>query len=243
MDAPVVPRFAAAVRPVARVLGFYAGGSLATGDHRPGLSDLDLVAVVERAPDRAALLALHESFAAEAPKLHCAYVPRDRAADIARNHLWWAHGRLLRRPFSGIGRGELQQGGLVLYGPPPGAFFPPLDHAALAGAARAELRGYWAGAARRRAVWRTDLHVDLGLTTVARADATIAGDGLISKRAAIARLPRLGAPQWLADEIARRRDGGQVTHTEESLTARAVLTRQLMQVNLARLLAPGAGER
>ena len=240
--APVVADFATTVRPVAGVLAFYAGGSLATRDFRPGLSDLDLVAIVARPlppAARLALQAMHESFAAahpDAAKLHCAYVPAHRAAEIGRRHLWWAHGRLLRRPFSGIGRGELHQGGIVVYGPPPETYLPPLTRAELAEAAREELRGYWTGAVRRVAVWRTDLHVDLGLTTVSRADATIAGEGLITKRAAIARLPRLGVPDWLAAEIARRRDGGTVDHTDESLAERAALTRQLMRDNLRRLL-------
>ena len=240
--APVVETFAAAVRPVARVLAFYAGGSLATGDYRPGISDLDLVAIVTRPLPPVArrdLLALHESFAAahhDAAKLHCAYVPENQAAEVGRKHLWWALGRLLRRPFSGIGRGELQQGGIVVHGAPPAAYLPPLDQADLAEAARVELRGYWTGAVRRTAVWLTDLHVDLGLTTVSRADATIAGEGLITKRAAIARLPRLGVPDELAAEIAQRRAGGTVAHTAESREARAVLTRRLMRENLARLL-------
>jgi len=241
--APVVGAFATTVRPVAAVVAFYAGGSLATGDFRPGLSDLDLVAIVARPPSpavRRSLLELHESFAAahdDAAKLHCAYVPEQHASDVGRKHLWWAHGRLLRRPFSGIGRGELQQGGIVVYGAPPEDHLPPLSRAELVEAARTELRGYWSGAVRRMTVWRTDLHVDLGLTTVSRADATIAGDGLISKREAIARLPRLGVPDWLAAEIAHRRDGGTVTHSDESRQARAVLTRQLMREHLARLLA------
>jgi hypothetical protein len=144
---------------------------------------------------------------------------------------------LLRRPFSGIGRGELQQGGIVVHGEPPGVHFPPLSQADLAEAARVELRGYWTGAVRRVAVWHTDLHVDLGLTTISRADATIAGEGLISKRAAIARLPRLGVPDDLVAEIARRRAGETVTHTDGSRRARAVRTRRLMRDNLARLLA------
>jgi hypothetical protein len=240
--APVVEIFTAAVRPVAHVAALYAGGSLATRDFRPGISDLDLVAVVERPLPPAArrdLLALHESFAAAHPgaaKLHCAYVPAHRADDVARKHWWWAHQTMLRRPFSGIGRGELQQGGIVVHGEPPAAYFPPLSPADLAEAARVELRGYWTGAVRRTAVWLTDLHVDLGLTTVSRADATIAGEGLIAKREAIARLPRLGVPDELAAEIAHRRAGGTVTHTEESRRARAVLTRRLMRENLARLL-------
>ena len=237
--APVVAEFAAAVRPVAGVVAFYAGGSLASRDFQPGRSDLDLVAVVDRRPDpsgQAALIRVHQRYDAEHPKLHCAYVPRDAAADLHRRHVTWAHRRLLRRPFSGIGRGELLQGGIVVLGPPPETFFPPLGAAALAEAARAELRGYWHGAVRRSEVWRTDLHVDLGLTTLARADATIADGRLITKREAIARMPGLGVPPELAAQIARRRRGEPVKLTEAEIGERAVLVRRLMRDGLRRLL-------
>jgi hypothetical protein len=76
--APVVAEFAAAVQPVAGVVAFYAGGSLASRDFHPGRSDLDLVAVVDRRPDRsrrAALLRVHRRYDPEHPKLHCAYAP------------------------------------------------------------------------------------------------------------------------------------------------------------------------
>src|SRR3954465_2933863 len=44
--APVVPEFAAAVREVARVSGFYAGGSLGWGAYPPGISAVVLVRVL-----------------------------------------------------------------------------------------------------------------------------------------------------------------------------------------------------
>jgi hypothetical protein len=237
--APVVADFAGAVRPVAGVVAFYAGGSLATRDYQPGRSDLDLVAIVDRpltGTDRAELRRLHQRYDPDHPKLHCAYVPRDDAAEVIRKHLAWAHRRLLRRPFSGIARGELQQGGIVVYGPPPAEFLPALDTADLAEAARAELRGYWTGAVRRAGVWRTDVHVDIGLTTLARADATIAEGRLITKREAIARLPQLGVPAELADQIARRRAGEPVTLTATEIHERAVLVRRIMRDGLGRLL-------
>ena len=148
----------------------------------------------------------------------------------------WAHRRLLHRPFSGIGRGELQQGAVVVSGPPPETFFPSLDATALAGAARAELRGYWRGAVRRSRVWRTDLHVDLGLTTLARANATIAEGRLITKGEAIARMPGLGVPAELVAQIARRRRGEPVELSEAEIRERAVLVRRLMRDGLRRLL-------
>ena len=49
--APLVAAFAAAVQPVVDVVALYVGGSLAAGDYRPGISDLDLAAVLATAPD------------------------------------------------------------------------------------------------------------------------------------------------------------------------------------------------
>ena len=79
--APIVATFARAVRPVADVIGFYAGGSLAMGDFRPGISDLDLAAVITRPLDeqrRKELRELHEAVLRDEPsaaKLHCVYLP------------------------------------------------------------------------------------------------------------------------------------------------------------------------
>jgi len=235
--APVVPGFAAAVREVAGVRGFYAGGSIGSGDYRPGISDLDLVAVIEKPltrTRRAGLLTVHHAF--PVAKLHCAYVPVGEAVEVARKHVNWAHETMFRRPFSGISRAELYQFGVTVYGPPPETVFPPVTRDELAAAARTELRGYWTGAVRRRTVWDTDLHVDLGLTTVARADVTIATGKLITKREAIDRLPGLGVPVALADEIRRRRAGETVVLTPEETAARAVLVRRVMTENMNRLL-------
>jgi hypothetical protein len=234
--APVVPRFAAAIREVAGVTAFYAGGSLGSRDYRPGISDLDLVAVLGAPLTRARrdrLRALHRAIGAA--KLHCAYVPVAEISDVARKHVNWAHEKMLRRPLSGIARGELHQFGVTVYGPGPAQLVPPVDRAELAEAARVELRGYWTGAVRRTRVWRTDLHVDLGLTTVSRADVTIATGRLITKREAIDRLPALGVPPELTDEIRRRRAGERIELTEPQIRARAVLVRGVMREHLARL--------
>ncbi|GIF25308.1 hypothetical protein BJ973_003587 [Actinoplanes tereljensis] len=234
---PVVPGFASAITSIAGVVGFYAGGSIGSGDYRPGISDLDLVAVIA-APltryRRAKLRALHRVIGPA--KLHCAYVPIGDISDISLSHVNWAHEQMFRRPLSGIARGELHQFGVTVYGPPPGELVPPVSAAQLADAARGELSGYWAGAVRKTTVWRTDLHVDLGLTTVSRAAETIATGRLITKREAIDRLPELGVPAPLVDEIRRRRAGDRVELSEERVRERAALVRRLMREHLGRLL-------
>jgi predicted nucleotidyltransferase len=75
---PVVRQLAAAVNDM--VIGLYVGGSVATGDYRPGVSDVDVVALVDRTPDpgvRAAIVEVHRGLIAEAPDaaaVHCVYV-------------------------------------------------------------------------------------------------------------------------------------------------------------------------
>jgi hypothetical protein len=238
--APVVPAFAAEVRAGARVVAFYVGGSLALGDYQPGRSDLDLVAIIETPLSRSqqrSLTALHERTAA--PKLHCAYVPRAEVDDVDRPHLAWAHEELFRRPFSGIARAELLRGGITVYGPPPADLIPPVSAAGLARAARTELAGYWRGALRFPRRWRTDLHVDLGLTTLARADATISEGRLLTKSEAIARLPSMGVPEALADQIAARRRGDEPALTAEEVRDRGVFVRRFMRDGINRLTRTG----
>src|SRR6185436_18331095 len=97
--APVVPRFAAAIREVAGVTAFYAGGSIGSGDYRPGISDLDLVAVIGAPLTRSRrdrLRSLHRTLGVA--KLHCAYVPLPDISDLTRKHVNWAHERMFRRP-------------------------------------------------------------------------------------------------------------------------------------------------
>jgi len=219
-------------------VAFYAGGSIGSGDYRPGISDLDLVAVISSPLTRYRRAKLREIHRVIGPaKLHCAYVPLSDVSDISASHVNWAHEKMFRRPLSGIARGELHQFGVTVYGPPPAELIPPVGRAELAEAARGELRGYWSHAVRRIKVWRTDLHVDLGLTTVSRAGETIATGRLITKREAIDRLPALGVPESLTDEIRRRRAGERITLTETEIGARGVLVRRLMREHVRRLLA------
>jgi hypothetical protein len=85
---PVVVAFAKAVHPIADVIGLHAGGSLAAGDFQPGISDLDLVAVIATSLDglsREHLRVLHEVTSSEDPsaaKLHCVDVPQQEVVDV-----------------------------------------------------------------------------------------------------------------------------------------------------------------
>jgi hypothetical protein len=130
-------------------------GSLATGDYVPGVSDLDLVAIVDGPVDRAreaSLVALHgdlDQGAAAGADLGCVYVDEGSVADTSALHPTWTHGQLVRRTLSAVTRAELVRHGFAVYGRPPSALLPAMSDDQVRDAARAELCGYWAWAARR----------------------------------------------------------------------------------------------
>jgi hypothetical protein len=233
--------FGGQTREAAGATGLYVGGSLATGDYHPGISDMDLVAIIARplSPgQRDAVQAVHRELIGTVPaaaKLHCVYLPAGDIADIAREHWTWASREFFERPFSGVARAELRAYGFAVFGEPPLAAIPEVTDAELREAARHELTGYWTKALDEQDIWREDIYVDLSLITLARADATLAGDGLITKREAIGRLGRFDVPDRLIAEIRRRRAGEQVRAEDGYLEQRAILVRRLVAAGIARL--------
>lgn len=185
-------------------------GSLATGDHVPGVSDLDLVAVVGGPldPDRVSqLVALHGDLdrgVAKGADLGCAYVEDQRLSDLAAVHPTWTHGRLVRRVLSGVTRAELVRHGFPVHGRSPDVLFPPVTDDDVRAAARDELGGYWAWASRRPWMWLDPTLADLGLTSMARARYETETGRLITKSEAI---ELLGAPDWLVEQLRSRRRG------------------------------------
>ena len=127
-----------------------------------------------------------------------------------------------------MARAELVRGGITVLGPPPTELFAPVDAEALRAAARAELTGYWAGAVRKPHLWLQDVYVDLGLLTLARVEATVTEDRLITKQEALTRLDRFGVPGWLVEQIGRRRAGDPVTLTAADRACRAVVARRIV---------------
>ncbi|WP_067428593.1 nucleotidyltransferase domain-containing protein [Nocardioides jensenii] len=127
-------------------------GSLATGDHLPGVSDLDLVAVVAGPVDEtrtAQLVAMHAELdhaAAAGADLGCVYVDERNLLDADALHPTWTHGALTRRILSGITRAELVRHGFQVIGRSPADLLPPMSDDEIRAAARAELCGYWAWA-------------------------------------------------------------------------------------------------
>jgi nucleotidyltransferase-like protein len=182
-------------------------GSLATGDYIPGVSDLDLVAITDgsvTAARQAALVAVHRR---ENETLGCVYVDAATRGDPDRQHPTWTHGLLVQRILSGVTRAELIRHGYAVFGRPPGELFPPMDDDELRAAARAEVTGYWAWAARRPWLFRDPVMIELGLTSMARGRHTIATGELLTKSRAVA---QAHAPAWLIDRLRARRRGADV---------------------------------
>lgn len=75
-------------------------------------------------------------------------------------------------------------------------------------AARAELTGYWAWAARRPWIWLDPVIAELGLTSMARSRYALRTGSLLTKTEAI---ERADAPAWLVDHLRARRRGARVT--------------------------------
>lgn len=196
------------------VTDLWIAGSLATGDYVPGVSDIDLVAIVDGPIDQvreAALVAVHEELdggvAADAD-LGCVYVEESLADDPEALHRTWTHGVLVRRILSGITRAELVRHGSEVFGRPATTVLAPLTDDDVREAARAEVCGYWAWASRRPWLWLSPVIADLGLTGMARARYALRTGRLLTKTEAIEEVP---APQWLVDQLRARRRGEAVT--------------------------------
>ena len=211
MQSPtVVAEFARQVSALGWVGDLWVGGSLAAGDHRPGVSDLDLVAVVDGPLDAsrvARLTVLHRAadrgFAAGAA-LGCVWVEQARLADAQVRHPTWTHGALVRRRLSGIARAELVAFGHAVLGRGPGALLAPMTPDDVRRAAREEVTGYWAWAARRPWLWLAPGLADLGLTAMARARHTVRTGELLTKTRAI---EQVAGPARLVGELRARRRG------------------------------------
>jgi hypothetical protein len=191
------------------------GGSLATGDHRVGVSDVDLVALVEGPMDServAGVRSLHTALdhgTARGLDLGCVYVDERTLADVEARHPTWTHGVLVERHLSPLARVELVRHGRALRGHglsgrSPAAVLPPADDDAVRAAVRAELEGYWTWAVRRPWMWLDQGIADLGLVTMARARHALAHGELATKTAV---LHDLAVPPRLARQVRARRTG------------------------------------
>jgi hypothetical protein len=207
---PVVETLAGELRALGWVTDLFVGGSAATGDYRAGVSDLDLVAMTDRPMDaqgRSSIVAVHRRLDASAPagtNLGCAYVAAAALSDPAAPHPTWTHGELVERSLSGIVRAELVRSGFAAFGRPPRDVLPGMSDDDVRRAARAELTGYWAMAARHPSWWLDPSFADLGLTSMARGRHALVTGSLITKTSAI---DSAQVPEWLRADLHARRDG------------------------------------
>jgi hypothetical protein len=195
------------------VTDLLVAGSLATGDYIPGVSDLDLVAFVDGPVDKRrqlTLTALHRDLdagVAAGMDLGCVYVDGAQTIDVRVPHPTWTHGALVQRILSGITRAELIQHGYAVYGRVPYDIFPALTDDDVREAARAELTGYWAWAARRPWMWLNPVIADLGLTSMARGRYALRTGELLTKSLAV---EQAHAPAWLIGQLRARRHGDDI---------------------------------
>jgi hypothetical protein len=210
---PVVGQLAECLGELGWVTDLLVGGSLATGDYVPGVSDLDLVAFTDGpvTPARQETLAdLHRGLdqgTARDLDLGCQYVDAGKLTALGVLHPTWTHGALVQRSLSGITRAELARYGFAVLGRPPAAVLPDMTDDDVRRAARAELCGYWAYAARRPLWWLSPVIADLGLTSMARGRYALQTGRLLTKTQAI---EQAHAPAWLKDQLRARRQGQRV---------------------------------
>ncbi len=233
-------------------MGLYVYGSLVTGDFSPACSDIDVIVMVEREPDRAALgelAGLHKALASSggaAERLNCLYVAVEAGSDPDRLHNYWFGDRMTHWQLKVMTQAELASVGVALYGPwpPPGIAPVPIEN--IQAAVYAEITGYWRRIAGRKRLWLQDAWVDHALTVLPRAEAVLATGDLIGKSEAISRFADFGIPAPLAQEIRHRRDGQLVTLTAVRKVRRAYTARRIMKRGVRRLsglnpLRPASG--
>ena len=225
----------------ADVIGVYVYGSLMTGDYSPAASDIDVVVLMHREPDRAVIRELTELHTALAStggpvsQLHCLYVAADAVSDPERLCTYWFGDRMTQWQLKLLTRAELATAGVALHGPWPPPGVEPVPLAGLQAAVYAEATGYWRQISRQRRLWLQDTWVDHALVALPRAEALLTSGDMITKGEAIGRLAAFGVPSALAEEIRRRRDGRPVRVSPPGRLVRAVRARRVMQAGVARL--------
>lgn len=213
--------------------GLYLYGSLTTGDFSPAASDIDVMAVVGPSPGETAregLEKLHLDLAAAGgacARLNCLYVQAGTLGDPERLHPYWYGDRFTQWQVKVMTMAELAHSGRALHGPWPPPGLPEVSLAELQTHVREHTGEYWPQMLERDEIWLADIWVDHGLVSLPRVAAVLRDGELITKSQAIGRLADFGVPDWLSDEIRKRRAGEDVPVTEQRL-ARARLTQQIM---------------
>ena len=138
-----------------------------------------------------------------------------------------------------VSRRELHRGGLCLLGPAPATVLPAVTDAELAAFIRGDLRDFWLPHTAMPELWRADVWVDVGMTTLARAQVTLRDGRLIAKREALGELTRAGAPARVVSDIRERRYGAPPPPADEWLAERGELARGYIRLGIERTLGRG----
>jgi predicted nucleotidyltransferase len=227
-------RFSAGLRQRVGLRGLYLYGSLTTGDFSPATSDIDVIAVVDSEPDKAERDRLQEfhlelaSAGGACARLNCLYVPAGSLSDPERLHTYWFGDRFTQWELKVMTMAELAHSGEALYGPWPPPGLPEVSLDELRAHLREHAADYWPGWIARDKVWLEDMWVDHALVSLPRTAAVLRDGELITKSQAIGRMAEFGVPDWLSDEIRRRRVGEEVHVTDQQRQTRARLTQQIM---------------
>jgi hypothetical protein len=203
------------------IVGAYLHGSLALGGYHHGISDQDLVVLVDRPLTAAERDLIDRSHRQAGPLLAAAYV-RD-ATDPELTHPTWTHGWSGNRRVSLVTRAELHQAH-----PNDWPEVPDVPRVVAVEVTRA-----WRRELNVPSVWWKTVYVDLSVTSLARALVTQQTGRLCSKDEAVARLEELGVPPRLAVAIRARRDGRQPPR--HNRIVRGLSTRRHVKRMLARL--------
>ena len=223
------------------IVGIYVYGSLTTGDYSPAASDIDVIVLVSREPDKAAtreLTKLHMDLAGTggpAGQLHCLYVATGTASDPERLCTYWFGDRMTQWQMKVLTQAELVSAAIARYGPWPPPGLRPVPVAAIQAAVRAELTGYYRSMARRYRPWLQDTWIDHLVVALPRAEAVLTSGHLITKGEAIARLADFGVPASLASEIRDRRAGLPVRPAGLRKLRRGLTARRIMRRGVQRL--------
>jgi Domain of unknown function (DUF4111)/Nucleotidyltransferase domain len=204
-----------------QVEGLYLQGSVALGDYRPGVSDIDFVAVTGQPPDPDIVRTIHRDLRRRhrRPFFDGLYVGWD---DLRRDPALAAAGPAVREwrvdAASRFERGlvtwhVLAQGGVAVRGPAVADLVVHTDWPALAEATRRSLREYWAPWTRRSARGATGLScwaTTWGVLGVARLRHTLEAGRVTSKTDAAAYALDTYDRQWhrIVREALRIRVGG-----------------------------------
>lgn len=226
-----------------RLQAVYVHGSIALGDFDPVRSDVDFLTVLGglSKADLLPIRRLHRSLSSShkwAGRLEGMYVVDSdlTGADYSRPHPYVKHGRVQRygQRVGPTARHLLGQHGVVLEGPPPNTWLPPVPRAAIDAEMDFNLNVYWASKVKRPYLFLFNEMVDFAVLTLPRILHTLETGTMISKRRA-ADYIEARFPQWdgLVKDVRGRFYPAHESPPLSGRMGRAVATRRFIRAMIA----------